>query len=223
MTQQTIKNEGGTLYVSLFCSSSVYYEYFFFLQFCSSQRSIKRKRFDDEIVTYSLGLQPGQVNRVGRARRQSQTFVVASPSHVSTTIAVNTPPQLVSASVFTETVVAPSTPQLTSAIELTIEEPKPAVSKLYKTIYNEQLISIIKIFKAIEASIPSPSPTQSTATNSLATAETVQIQSTSIQTPQILAPAVVPSPAMTTTATPTIIATTDVRKKNIHKKMSFPN
>lgn len=129
MTQQTIKNEGGTLYVSLLCSSSIYYGYFS-LQFCSSQRSIKRKRFDDEIVTYSLGIQPGLVNRVGRARRQSQTFVVASPSNVSTTTAVNTPPQLVSASVFTETVVAPSTPQLTSAIELPIEEPKPAVSKL---------------------------------------------------------------------------------------------
>lgn len=100
--------------------------------FCSSQRSIKRKRFDDEIVTYSLGIQPGQVNRVGRARRQSQTFVVGSPSSVSTTTAVNTPSQVVSGSVPIETVVAPSTPQLTSAIELPIEEPKTVVSKLSK-------------------------------------------------------------------------------------------
>lgn len=42
----------------------------------SSSRSIKRKRFDDEIVEYSLGLPPAQFNRIGgRSRTQSQSYV----------------------------------------------------------------------------------------------------------------------------------------------------
>lgn len=46
----------------------------------SSSRSIKRKRFDDEIVEYSLNLlPPAQLNRFGRARTQSQTYFNAFP------------------------------------------------------------------------------------------------------------------------------------------------
>lgn len=49
---------------------------FFLYVNCSSSRSIKRKRFDDEIVEYSLGLPPAQVNRIGgRSRTQSQSYV----------------------------------------------------------------------------------------------------------------------------------------------------
>lgn len=69
------------------------------------------------------------MNRVGRGRRQSQTFVVASPNNVSTATAVNIPSQIASATVHTETVITPSTPQVTSTIELAIEEPKPVVSR----------------------------------------------------------------------------------------------
>lgn len=68
----------------------------------------------------------------------------------------------------------------------------------------------IKIFKAIEAPIPSPLAAQTTATNSIATTETVQIPNTLTQTSQITAAAVVPPPVMTTIAAPTIVATTDV-------------
>lgn len=57
------------------------------------------------------------------------------------------------------------------------------------------------MFKAVEAPIQAPSPTQATATNPLATTETVQIPITTTQTPQISAPAVV-------------MATTDVKKKS---------
>lgn len=46
---------------------------------CSSSRSIKRKRFDDEIVEYSLGIPPTQINRVGRSRTASQSYVASSP------------------------------------------------------------------------------------------------------------------------------------------------
>lgn len=45
----------------------------------SSSRSIKRKRFDDEIVEYSLGIPPAQISRVGRSRTTSQSFVASSP------------------------------------------------------------------------------------------------------------------------------------------------
>ncbi|KXJ68971.1 hypothetical protein RP20_CCG000783 [Aedes albopictus] len=40
----------------------------------SSSRSIKRKRFDDEIVEYSLGLQQAQLKNIGRTRTLSQTL-----------------------------------------------------------------------------------------------------------------------------------------------------
>uniref|UniRef100_U5EYS7 Putative daxx-interacting protein n=1 Tax=Corethrella appendiculata TaxID=1370023 RepID=U5EYS7_9DIPT len=53
----------------------------------SSSRSIKRKKFDDEIVEYSLGLTPG----TGRVRTQSQSAIFSSPTipGVSTTTAVS--------------------------------------------------------------------------------------------------------------------------------------
>ncbi|XP_055688130.1 microspherule protein 1 isoform X2 [Lutzomyia longipalpis] len=68
----------------------------------SSSRSIKRKRFDDEIVEYSLGLTPTQMNRVARARTQSQSYVgsasaftemVPSPVPVSAPVATVSIPQ----------------------------------------------------------------------------------------------------------------------------------
>lgn len=40
----------------------------------SSSRSIKRKRFDDEIVEYSLGLPQAQLKNVGRSRTLSQSL-----------------------------------------------------------------------------------------------------------------------------------------------------
>lgn len=55
---------------------------------CSSSRSIKRKRFDDEIVEYSLGLPPAQVSRNVRTRTHSQTIASAA----SIPAAQSTPP-----------------------------------------------------------------------------------------------------------------------------------
>lgn len=45
----------------------------------SSSRSIKRKRFDDEIVEYSLGLQQAQIKGVGRSRTLSQSLPFGNP------------------------------------------------------------------------------------------------------------------------------------------------
>lgn len=46
----------------------------------SSSRSIKRKRFDDEIVGYSLGIQPTQMNKFNRSRTQSQSTSLSEVS-----------------------------------------------------------------------------------------------------------------------------------------------
>lgn len=72
---------------------------------CSSSRSIKRKRFDDEIVEYSLGLPPAQVSRVVRSRTHSQTVA----STASVTAVQPTPPIQTSAYTFPEPVAATST------------------------------------------------------------------------------------------------------------------
>lgn len=50
----------------------------------SSSRSIKRKRFDDEIVEYSLGFPP-TFGRLGRARTQSQSYVSQTQQYTTTT------------------------------------------------------------------------------------------------------------------------------------------
>ncbi|XP_059618576.1 microspherule protein 1 [Phlebotomus argentipes] len=86
----------------------------------SSSRSIKRKRFDDEIVEYSLGLTPTQINRVARSRTQSQSYVVPpttyaemvpSPTPVVTPVAtVSAPPAHMVATVTQVANVLPPTP-----------------------------------------------------------------------------------------------------------------
>lgn len=59
---------------------------FGFFVIYSSSRSIKRKRFDDEIVQYSLGIPPAQLNRsTARTRTTSQTLVAASPNTTAST------------------------------------------------------------------------------------------------------------------------------------------
>lgn len=60
----------------------------------SSSRSIKRKRFDDEIVEYSLGLAQAQLKNAGRSRTLSQSFIFGSPN----TTAAPTPVPSVSVS-----------------------------------------------------------------------------------------------------------------------------
>lgn len=84
----------------------------------SSNRSIKRKRFDDEIVEYSLGIPPTQFNRVGRARTQSQTYlntnyIIESPSATITSIISPPPPP------------SPLQPVATTSIAAQIPAPAP--------------------------------------------------------------------------------------------------
>lgn len=75
----------------------------------SSSRSIKRKRFDDEIVEYSLGLPPAQVSRLGnRARTQSQTLV--SPVTAATPPIITGIGAIVADPAATELTVSTSTP-----------------------------------------------------------------------------------------------------------------
>lgn len=72
--QPTTKNDEGNLINSMEnCATHSKFQKLFSLTQCSSQRSIKRKRFDDEIVEFSLG-----IPHVGaRSRTQSQTYVGA--------------------------------------------------------------------------------------------------------------------------------------------------
>ncbi|XP_055321902.1 microspherule protein 1 isoform X2 [Sitodiplosis mosellana] len=106
----------------------------------SSQRSIKRKRFDDEIVQYSIGVPSAQVNRIGRSRRQS----VASAANTSTT---STPPSTTTTTTSSPqalktpepvTPVVPTTPQTTTTIATVITAttttPPPAASVAAVTI-----------------------------------------------------------------------------------------
>ncbi|XP_031618464.1 microspherule protein 1 [Contarinia nasturtii] len=58
----------------------------------SSSRSIKRKRFDDEIVQYSIGVPSTQINRIGRSRRQS-TASAANTLSTSTVPSTISSPQ----------------------------------------------------------------------------------------------------------------------------------
>lgn len=88
----------------------------------SSQRSIKRKRFDDEIIQYSVGVPSAQVNRI-RSRRQSQ----ASANSPNTSIAVTTtvtPPALSTPEPFPAVTTTP--PQITSISEPPVHEPAKA-------------------------------------------------------------------------------------------------
>lgn len=104
----------------------------------SSSRSIKRKRFDDEIVEYSLGLPPAQVNRLGnRARTQSQTLVLpASAATPPTTIAgsaIGTSGTAVSessASTSTPTGVAANPTQTTTSVSASSAIPAPAAGSV---------------------------------------------------------------------------------------------
>lgn len=83
----------------------------------SSSRSIKRKRFDDEIVEYSIGIPQSQQSRFGRPRTQSQSYVTtvanldtATPAAATATTpaasASDTPPHTVA--VNTPTLQTPS-------------------------------------------------------------------------------------------------------------------
>lgn len=85
---------------------------------CSSSRSIKRKRFDDEIVQYSIGIQSGQVNRIGRFRRQSVASVNTSTASTASTPAS---PQVLQTSEVTVSITTPVS--TTSIIETPIREP----------------------------------------------------------------------------------------------------
>lgn len=92
--------------------------FLFVISMRSSSRSIKRKRFDDEIVQYSVGIQSGQVNRIGRFRRQSVASV-----NIPTASTASTPasPQVLKTS---EATVSITTPVSTTAIiETPIREP----------------------------------------------------------------------------------------------------
>ncbi|XP_055535169.1 microspherule protein 1 [Wyeomyia smithii] len=71
----------------------------------SSSRSIKRKRFDDEIVEYSL--QQPQLKTVGRPRTVSQTFAFGSPTVPAATSTLSIPPVSVSPTIVEQNLAAP--------------------------------------------------------------------------------------------------------------------
>lgn len=90
----------------------------------SSSRSIKRKRFDDEIVEYSLGLPPAQLSRMGRSRTASQTYVTSTPTTPQPQTSAQSPS-------FQETptaTVAASTPVTTSPPAAVVPSPPAAVN-----------------------------------------------------------------------------------------------
>lgn len=85
----------------------------------SSQRSIKRKRFDDEIIQYSVGVPSAQVNRI-RSRRQSQAATNPPTTNtVATTIV--TPPALSTPEPLPA--VTTTSPQITPIAEPPVHEP----------------------------------------------------------------------------------------------------
>lgn len=95
--------------------------FLFVISMCSSSRSIKRKRFDDEIVQYSIGIQSGQVNRIGRFRRQSVASVNTPTASTASTASTPASPQVLKTS---EATVSITTPVSTTAIiETPIREP----------------------------------------------------------------------------------------------------
>lgn len=78
----------------------------------SSSRSIKRKRFDDEIVEYSIGFPQSQQSRFGRPRTQSQSYVTTIASIDSATPAATTVVQTPSADTPPHTAVAVTAPNI---------------------------------------------------------------------------------------------------------------
>ncbi|XP_055703053.1 microspherule protein 1 isoform X2 [Phlebotomus papatasi] len=87
----------------------------------SSSRSIKRKRFDDEIVEYSLGLTPTQINRVARTRTQSQSFIVPTTSSCTEIV-----PSLISVVTPVASVAAPISQMVTSVANTVTTTPQVA-------------------------------------------------------------------------------------------------
>lgn len=93
----------------------------YFVYIYSSQRSIKRKRFDDEIVEFSLGIPPTPYRIAGRSRTQSQTYI-GNFTETPTT-ALQPPPVIASAA---QPLIAPLPATLTP-IQTTVV-PSPTVA-----------------------------------------------------------------------------------------------
>ncbi|XP_053683452.1 microspherule protein 1 [Sabethes cyaneus] len=90
----------------------------------SSSRSIKRKRFDDEIVEYSL--QQPQLKTVGRPRTISQSFGFGSPTApASTSTATISAPVSVSPTIVEQNIVAPVPPMPLTSVAVTQPMPHP--------------------------------------------------------------------------------------------------
>ncbi|XP_058831498.1 microspherule protein 1 [Topomyia yanbarensis] len=89
----------------------------------SSSRSIKRKRFDDEIVEYSLGLQQPQLKGVGRPRTISQSLPFGASTSIPSVTTQAVPPVSVSPTIVEQTLVAPA--PLTPLTALVTPSPMP--------------------------------------------------------------------------------------------------
>lgn len=122
----------------------------------SSQRSIKRKRFDDEIVQYSIGAQSAQLARI-RSRRQSQAS--SNPPQTSATSPASKTPEPITSTTATSTAAA-ATSQ--TGIVNTNSEPKISESVKSTESLNQHIVSL--------PSSPIPIKTASNATTTVSNA-----------------------------------------------------
>lgn len=184
---------------------------------CSSQRSIKRKRFDDEIVQYSIGAQSSQLARI-RSRRQS--LVIIPPKEACTES--NTPEPVPASAIPSQPVVNVNCDQIAAeSVKSLITEPLiqhivsiPSTSSIPTVTANNITTAITTTAAApAVAAIASTSatvavataPTLTTSTVSSTQQQTISNISTPVlsptpnatpmipQTPSIQPPAIVPA------------------------------
>lgn len=136
---------------------------------CSSQRSIKRKRFDDEIVQYSIGAQSTQLARI-RSRRQSILLTqLKEPEGGATPVPVkpeSLPVSAIPSKTLVNTNCEPKTTEAAKSIESLNQHTAPLPSSPVTTVPANNITTA----------------TTATAANTVATAVTAIVSATSTVT-----------------------------------------